>query len=83
LRFGLGLGTELFHVFLNAPGFEQSTITDFDGLIASMHARGTGTGTDTRTGRTERLLFDADMRLMIGTFRALDGTTHRGSFGFI
>jgi hypothetical protein len=79
----LGPGTELFHVFLNAPGFEQAVITDFDGLLASMHAQGTGTGTDTKTGQTERLLFDADMRLMSGTFRALDGTTHRGSFGFV
>ena len=78
-----GPGSEVYHVFFNEPGNEQATITDFTGLIASMHGQGTGTGTDLKSGKTESLLFDADMRIMRGTFRGLDGRTHQGSFGFI
>jgi len=71
------------HVDFPWYGNENSTITDFDGVIASAEIQGTGTGTDTRTGQTTRYTFDADMRLMDGTYVSLNGQTRRGTFGFI
>jgi hypothetical protein len=81
-----------WHFFLNShteqgnlasPIYEQSTVTDFDGVIASNHVQGTGTGTDTRTGIGQPLAFDADMRIMHGTYVAVDGKQYEGTFGFI
>ncbi|HEX5415349.1 MAG TPA: twin-arginine translocation signal domain-containing protein [Chloroflexota bacterium] len=79
----LGPGTELFHVYLG-EGVENSTITDFDGVIGVAVVGGTGTGTNTRTGATSRLIFDGtDMRFMQGTYVGADGKQHQGSFGFV
>jgi hypothetical protein len=71
------------HVDFPWFGNENSTITDFDGVIASAEIRGQGSGTDTKTGQTMRYTFDADMRFMDGTYVSLNGQTRRGTFGFI
>ena len=64
-------------------GNEPSTITDFDGFIGVAHVQGTGTGTNTETGDTSPLLFDADMRLMKGIYQAVDGRFREATFGLI
>lgn len=58
--------------------WEQSTITDFDGVFASTDV--TGWGVD---GRGHELFFRCDMRFMEGHYIAVDGKRRRGSFGFI
>jgi hypothetical protein len=85
---GLAMGVG-FHVNSNAysttdpPAFDdQSAITDFDGLLASSHIQGTGRGHDPRLGDLA-LTFDADMRVMQGTYRAVDGLLRHATFGFI
>ena len=40
---------------------EPSNITDFDGFVAFTRIRGGGIGTDTKTGQTQNLAFQADM----------------------
>jgi hypothetical protein len=88
---GLITGTPgpLFHVrpptLYNPDGStnEPSTITDFNGFIAAADIQGTGTATNTQTGETTRLTFDADIRFMDGVFVGEDGRTRRGTFGFI
>ena len=67
----------------STPLLEQSSITDFDGIVASAHLQGTGTGTDLTTGIDMPLVFDADMRVMQGTYVAMDGETYEDTFGFI
>jgi hypothetical protein len=67
----------------STPILEQSAITDFDGVVASAHLQGTGTGTDLTTGIDMPLVFDADMRVMQGTYVAMDGETYEDTFGFI
>jgi hypothetical protein len=54
-------------------GNEPSTITDFDGYIGETEILGTGTGTNTDTGDTFPLLYDADLRFMQGVYRSKDG----------
>jgi hypothetical protein len=87
-----GLANGTYHVNLNShvvpvdptsPIYEQSSITDFDGIIASHHIQGTGTGTDLATGVTVPLAFDTDMRFMHGTYVAMDGVARSATFGFI
>jgi len=62
------------HVLPPAPGFEMSTITDFNGAVAAAEVQGLATG---------GFWFDADMRVMRGTYVGEDGRLHRGTFGFI
>jgi hypothetical protein len=76
-------GAPFIHVFLPGHGNEPSTITDFKGAVGLANIAGTGTGTNTKTGEKTSLLFDVDMRFMKGTFIALNGRRHRGTFGFI
>jgi hypothetical protein len=64
-------------------GNEPSTITDFDGFIGVAHVQGTGTGTNTDTGKTTPLLFDADVRFMQGLYRRVDGGFGQAAFGFV
>jgi hypothetical protein len=64
-------------------GNEPSTITDFDGFIGVAHVQGTGTGTDTNTGNTTPLLFDADVRFMQGIYQRVDGGFGQAAFGFV
>jgi hypothetical protein len=74
-----------FHVYgpQYMPGgppavFEQSTITDFAGGIASTDV--TGWGTD-HTGR--EMYFRCDMRAQRGQYIAKNGQTYEKSFAFI
>jgi hypothetical protein len=73
----------IFHAYPPVAGAEPSTITDFRGEVGVSEITGTGTGVDTRTGRTTRLFFDTDMRFMQGEFIGLDGREHEGTFGFL
>ncbi len=64
-------------------GNDPSLITDFDGFIGEARVQGTGTGTNTDTGDTFPLLFDADMRFMQGLYQSVDGRFLEASFVFI
>jgi hypothetical protein len=62
---------------------DPSQITDFDGFVGLTHIRGGGTGTNTTTGVTMPLAFQADMGFSQGTFIGTDGQPHRGTFAFV
>jgi hypothetical protein len=62
---------------------DPSQITDFDGFVGLTHIRGGGTGTDTETGVTTRLAFQADMGFSRGKFIGTDGRQHKGAFAFV
>lgn len=76
-----------FNVFIHhfPPGTanEPSQISDFNGLVANTRITGAGTGTNTKTGETSRLLFQADMGIMKGVYVGVDDRRHRGTFAFI
>ena len=74
---------DLVHFFFPGPGHEPSTITDFSGFVGLANVNGTGTGTNTITGKSTPLLFGTDNRFMKGTFVGGDGQTHVGTFAFI
>ena len=78
-----GPGTEIFHVILPGPGNEPSTITDFNGFVGITHIAGMGTGKDTTNNTETRLIFDADMRFMLGEYIGMDSRRHRGAFAFV
>ncbi|HEV7216188.1 MAG TPA: hypothetical protein VGP33_13820 [Chloroflexota bacterium] len=78
-----GPGTETFHIILPDHGTEPSTITDLNGVVGLAHVMGTGTGTDTTTGKTMPLLMDYDVRFMQGAYVGTDGARHSGTFTFI
>lgn len=88
---GFEIEGELLHVYDYLPGNEPSTIGDFRGLVAINHLQGEGTVTRggpasglsraTKTG--DRLVYDADMRIMKGLYIGEDGQEHEGTFGFI
>jgi hypothetical protein len=78
-----GQGPVVVHVDLPYPGHELSTITDFRGFVAAGEVQGVGTGTDTTTGATTRYTYDADMRILDGTYIGEDGRPHNGLFGFV
>ena len=62
---------------------DPSQITDFDGFVGLTHIRGGGTGTDTTTGVTTRLAFQADMGFSQGRFIGTDGRQHQGTMAFV
>lgn len=62
---------------------DPSQITDFDGFVGLTHIRGGGTGTDTSTGVTTPLAYQADMGFGQGKFVGVDGRLHRGTFAFV
>src|SRR5437868_6668903 len=62
---------------------DPSQITDFKGFVGLTHIRGGGTGTDTTTGATTPLAFQADMGFSRGRFIGTDGRQHRGTFAFV
>lgn len=62
---------------------DPSQITDFDGFVGLTHIRGGGTGTDTTTGVTTRLAFQADMGFSQGRFIGTDGRQHQGTLAFV
>jgi hypothetical protein len=83
-------GGPFIHAHLPGPadaappnGNEPSLITDFDGLIGVARVQGTGTGTNTDTGETSPLLFDADLRFMQGLYQSVDGRFLQAGFVFI
>ena len=79
-----GPGTTVFHIDAMSPApTENSTIFDFDGAIGAAIVDGTGTATNTKTGVTQSLNFDTDMRFMQGVYIGLDGEKHRGTFSLI
>jgi hypothetical protein len=72
-----------FRVYLPGSGQQPATITDFRGAVGVAALGGSGTGTDTTTGATMKLLSDIDVRFMKGIYTGADGMTHAGTFGFI
>jgi hypothetical protein len=81
-QFG-GPGTPFFSVQFPGMGAENSSITDFKGMIGAADVQGMGTGTHLDTGKKTRYLFDTDMRFMKGTFVGTDGHVHQGTFGLV
>ena len=85
---------ETLHVYDYLPGNEPSTIGDFRGLVAINHLQGEGIvtrgggssgggGISTPSATGDRLVYDADMRIMEGLYIGEDGQEHQGTFGFI
>jgi hypothetical protein len=66
------------HVLPPAVGFEMSTITDFNGVVAATEIQGTARGSDGTS-----YAFDVDMRFMEGLYVGTDGRLRRGNFGFV
>jgi hypothetical protein len=62
---------------------DPSQITDFDGFVGLTHIRGGGLGTDTHTGATMPLAYQADMGFSQGKFMGADGHHHEGTFAFV
>jgi hypothetical protein len=62
---------------------DPSQITDFEGFVGLTHIRGGGTGTNTNTGETMPLAYQADMGFSQGRFIATDGRAHRGTLVFV
>jgi hypothetical protein len=62
---------------------DPSQITDFDGFVGLTHIRGGGTGTNTESGATSTLAFQADMGFGKGKFIGGDGRRHEGTFAFV
>ncbi len=77
-----GSAPPTFPHFPNA-GFDPSTITDFNGVIAQADLNFAGTGTDLNTGDSAPYTFHTDWRFFKGTFVAVDGLLHDGTLTFI
>ncbi len=71
-----------FHVVLPGMG-EPSSINNFRGVVGVAALGGQGTGVNTDTGATERLLFDVDSRFMKGTYVGAGGHTYEATFAFV
>jgi hypothetical protein len=74
-----GLNPALPLSSLNDP----SPITDFNGYVGLTQIRGGGTGTNTATGTTMPLAFQAAMGFNQGEFIGTDGRHHQGTFVFV
>jgi hypothetical protein len=62
---------------------DPSQITDFNGFVGMVHIRGGGTATDTLTGATATMAYQADMGFSQGEFIGTDGRRHEGTFAFV
>jgi hypothetical protein len=62
---------------------DPSQITDFHGFVGLTHIRGGGTGTNTVTGDSTILAFQADMGFSQGKFIGVDGRQHEDTFAFV
>jgi hypothetical protein len=60
-------------------GNDPNQITDFAGLYAGARVQGSGRSTEV-DGTHNTYLWDADLRLMQGVYRGLDGNFHHGTF---
>lgn len=88
---GFTVDGEVLHVYDYIAGNEPSTIGDFRGLVAVCHLQGEGTvtkgggggGVSTPSATGDRLVYDADMRIMKGLYVGEDGREHEGTFGFV
>jgi hypothetical protein len=76
--FSLVPSDPFIHVLPPGIGFEMSTITDFNGVVAAAETRGTAHGSDGTVYD-----FDADMRFMRGVYMGLDGRRRNAAFGFV
>jgi hypothetical protein len=56
-------------------GNDPNQLTNFDGFYAGARVQGTGTDNQGNT-----LLWDADLRVMQGTYQGLDGNLYAGTF---
>ncbi len=77
-----GSAPSTFPHFPNA-GFDPSTVTDFNGVIAQADLNFAGTGTDLNTGDSTPYTFHTDWRFFKGTFVAVDGIEREGTLTFI
>jgi hypothetical protein len=77
-----GSAPSTFPHFPNA-GFDPSTITDLQGMIAQADLNFAGTGTDLNTGNSTPYTFHTDWRFMTGVFIGVDGLQHNGTLSFI
>jgi hypothetical protein len=64
-----------YHVQPPGVGFEMSTVTDFNGVVAAADVQG--------TANDGAYVFDCDMRFMDGLYVGTDGKLRQGSFGFV
>ena len=64
-------------------GFDPSTVTDFEGVIATVDLTVDGKGTDLETGDSAEYKFHADWRFYRGTFVTIDGIERHGTLTFI
>lgn len=62
---------------------DPNQITDFNGFVGLTHIRGGGTGTDTVTGATFPLAYQADMGFSQGEYIATDGRPRWATFAFV
>ena len=62
---------------------DPSQITDFDGFVGATHIRGGGTGTNTLTGESMPMAYQADMGFSKGKFIGTDGRSREGTFAFV
>src|SRR5215471_1492323 len=62
---------------------DPSNITDFDGFVGQTRIRGGGIGTNTITGASMVLGFQANMGFSQGKFIGTDGHQHKGTFAFV
>jgi hypothetical protein len=77
-NFNIVPSNPFIHVLPPGIGFEMSSITDFNGVVAGSETRGTAHGSDGTAYD-----FDTDMRFMRGAYVGLDGRLRQGAFGFI
>jgi len=90
---GGGAPFDPFGIFIHATGLnpalplaninDPSLITDFKGFVGLTHIRGGGTGTDTTSGASMPLAFQANMGFSQGEFIGTDGKHHEATFGFV
>ena len=65
----------IVHALPPGVGFDMSTITDFNGVVAGADIFG--------TANNGAYFFHADMRFMDGLYVGTDGKLRQGSFGFV
>ena len=72
-----GASTQIIGLEAFGLDVDPSMITDFNGFVAYAVIAGTSIGSDGANYPTE-----LDVRVMDGEYVGVDGSTHRGTFGF-